>query len=346
MYDPGIVSGTLKNIKKIILPAIFIDSGIQHQIESLYKLTTFCFFLLYIVLSEDNMSKRSYGKKPPLIISILVVIIVGVYFLLTNTLQTPTALPSGSILKVTAIDVGQADSILITTGSDAMLIDAGTNDAADTVVNYIKGQGITKLDYVIGTHPHEDHIGGMDAVINTFDIGKVILPDAQSNTVTFNDVLKAISNKGLKITRPVPGTTYTLGNASFTILAPNSSKYSDLNNYSVVIKLVFGNTSFLLTGDAQALSEKEILAKGFDVKADCLKVGHHGSDTSTSDDFLKAVDPKYAVISVGKDNDYGHPAPETIQKLKDAGVKIYRTDEMGTIVATSDGSSITFTTEK
>jgi competence protein ComEC len=290
------------------------------------------------------MSKKR-SSKPPLIISIVAAVVVGAYLLLSNTAPAQTV-PSGSSLKVTVIDVGQADSILITAGSHSMLIDAGTNEAADTIVSFIKDQGITKLDYVIGTHPHEDHIGGMDAVINTFDIDKVILPDAQTNTKTFEDVLNAISDKGLKITSPVPGTIYSLGNANFTILAPNASEYSDTNNYSVVVKVVFGNTSFLFMGDAQTLSEKEILAKGLDIKADCLKVGHHGSDTSTSDDFLNAVNPKYAIIPVGKDNDYGHPSNETIQKLTDADIKIYRTDEMGTITAVSDGTSITFSTEK
>lgn len=288
------------------------------------------------------MSKNK-SSKPPLIIGILAAVAVGIYFLISGTAPAQT-LPSGSLLKVTIIDVGQADSILITTGSNSMLIDAGTNGAADTVVDYIKDQGITKLDYIIGTHPHEDHIGGMDAVIKTFDVDKVILPDAQSNTKTFEDVLDAISDKGLKIMNPVPGTSYPLGNAVFTVLAPNSSKYGDLNNYSVVVRLIFGGSSFLFMGDAEFHSEKEIMEKGFDITADYLKVGHHGSDTSTSDDFLSAVNPQYSVISVGKDNDYGHPADETIQKFIDADIKIYRTDEMGTIVAISDGSSITFST--
>jgi competence protein ComEC len=291
------------------------------------------------------MSKKSSKAKYSAVISAIAVLAIGLYFILTNIIPVQTV-PDGSVLKVTAIDVGQADSILISTGSDAMLIDAGNNADASTVVNYIKGQGITKLEYVIGTHPHEDHIGGTDAVINTFDIGTVILPDAQSNTETFKDVLSAISSKGLKITKPVPGATYKLGNANFTVLAPNSSKYDDLNNYSVVIRLVFGSNSFLFMGDAQALSEKEILANGYDVKSDYMKVGHHGSDTSTLDKFLNAVNPEYAVISVGKDNDYGHPMPKTIQKLTNAGIKIYRTDERGTIVATSDGKIITFSTSK
>lgn len=290
------------------------------------------------------MSKKA-SSKPPLIISILAAVAVGAYLLISNVVPAQT-LPSGSSLKVAAIDVGQADSILITAGEHSMLIDAGTNGAADTVVDYLRDQGITKLDYLIGTHPHEDHIGGMDSVIDTFDIEKVMLPDAQTNTKTFEDVLDAISDKGLKITRPVPGTAYSLGNASFTVLAPDGAEYEDLNSYSIVIKLVFGNTSFLFTGDAPSRSENEILEKGFDIRADYLKIGHHGSSTSTSDDFLRAVHPKYAVILVGNDNDYGHPADETIQKLTGAGIKIYRTDEMGAITAVSDGTTITFSTEK
>lgn len=255
--------------------------------------------------------------------------------------QQPTEMKEVSgTLTVHFIDVGQADSILINTGSAAMLIDAGNNADAGDVVNYIKEQGIKTLDYIIGTHPHEDHIGGMDVVVNSFDIGKVILPKVQSNTKTFEDLLNAISNKGLKITSPVPGTKYSLGEAEFIILAPNGSDYEDINNYSVVVKLQFGNTSFLLMGDAGVQSEGEMLSKGFDLKADLLKVGHHGSHYSTSIDFLKAVSPQFAVISVGKDNPYGHPAPETIKKISDAGIQLYRTDESGTIIATSDGNII------
>jgi len=215
-----------------------------------------------------------------------------------TTVQPTEATNVSGTLKVHFLDVGQADSILINAGSAVMLVDAGNNADADNVVNYIKAQGIKKLDYIIATHPHEDHIGGMDAVVNAFDIGKVIMPKVQSNTKTFEDLLRAIAGKGLKITSPVPGTKYSLGEAEFTILAPNGSDYEDVNDYSVVVKLQFGKTSFLLTGDAGVQSEGEMLLKGFDLKADLLKVGHHGSHYSTSDEFLKAVSPKFAVISV------------------------------------------------
>jgi len=245
-------------------------------------------------------------------------------------------------LEVHFIDVGQADSILIKNGSQAMLIDAGNNADASLVVNYIKGQGFTKLDYVIGTHPHEDHIGGLDAVIKAFDIQTLIMPKASSNTKTFQDVLTAIKDKGLKVTSPVPGRKYELGNAEFTILAPNGSSYSDLNNASVVIRLTHGQNSFLFQGDAEDVSEEEILRKGFPIQSDVLKVGHHGSRYSTGSAFLAKVKPKYAVISVGKGNTYGHSAQEVLDKLAAAGVKVYRTDEQGTIIAVSDGSKITF----
>lgn len=244
-------------------------------------------------------------------------------------------------LSVHFIDVGQADCILIQ-GNDgkSMLIDAGNNDDADTIVNYIQKQNITKFDYVVGTHPHEDHAGSLDTVINAFEVENIIMPKVSHNTQTYLDVLTAIKNKGLKITTPVPGTEYKLGDAAFTLVAPNSDNYEELNNYSVSIKLTHGENSFLFTGDAEAVSENEMLKH--DLKSDVLKVGHHGSDSSTTPQFLNKASPKYAIISVGKDNKYGHPSTTILDRLTAANIEIYRTDQDGTIIATSDGEKITF----
>ncbi|NLM75491.1 MAG: MBL fold metallo-hydrolase [Clostridiaceae bacterium] len=250
--------------------------------------------------------------------------------------------PTGQKLKVHFIDVGQADSILIIQNNSTMLIDAGNNADSDLVTQYIKSKGITKLDYVIGTHPHEDHIGGLDAVINNFDIGTVIMPKVAANTRTFEDVVNAIKNKDLKVTAPVPLDEYDLGDAKFVILAPNSDNYEDLNDYSIVVKLTFGNNSFIFTGDAEAVSENEILSKGYNIKADVLKVGHHGSRSSTTENFLRKISPDYAVISVGKDNNYGHPSQEVLNLLKKENISVYRTDERGTIIAISDGNKLSF----
>lgn len=249
---------------------------------------------------------------------------------------------NSDMLEVHFIDVGQGDSTLIIQGDKSMLIDAGTNESHEIVEEYLKAQGIQKLDYIVGTHPHEDHIGGLDDVIKNFDVDNILFPKAISTTKTFESFINAVKDKGMKLTNPIVGQEYELGKARFKILAPNSEKYDELNNYSIVLKLSFGNVNYLFTGDAQKESEEEILNNGIDIKSDVIKIGHHGSSTSTSSKFLNAVNPKYAVISLGKDNSYGHPHKEIITRLKISDIKIYRTDENGTIVSKTDGNTINF----
>jgi competence protein ComEC len=254
----------------------------------------------------------------------------------------PTTPTTDGILKVSYIDVGQADSILIQQGDHAMLIDAGNNADGQTVKNYITNQGVSVLDYAICTHPHEDHIGAMDYIVNSFKIGKIYLPEAMATTQTYKDLLTAVVNKGMQFTSPVPGSSFKLGDATCTILGPINWSQDDLNTSSIVLKVVYGNNSFLFTGDAQVSNEQDMINAGYDLSADVLKVGHHGSNTSTSQAFLDAVKPSYAVISVGAGNDYGHPTEAVLNRINSNGIKLFRTDLNGTIVATSDGSNITF----
>lgn len=253
------------------------------------------------------------------------------------------SLINSGILKVHYIDIGQADCILIQSPNNkVMLIDAGNNSDKEIITSYIKSQGISKIDVVLGTHPHEDHIGSMDSVISTFNIGSIYLPKKSTTTKTFESLLNAINNKGLKVTTAFAGVNIPLDDAVKTeLFAPNNSNYEDLNNYSAVVKLTYNNTSFLFEGDAEELSENEMISKGYDVKAEVLKVGHHGSNSSTSSKFLKQVSPQYAIISVGKNNDYNHPSLETLKKLSSSNIKVYRTDEVGTIIVSSDGNTIT-----
>lgn len=244
-------------------------------------------------------------------------------------------------LRVSFIDVGQGDSEFIELpNGETLLIDAGTNETGADVVSYISSLGYTSIDYVVGTHPHEDHIGGLDDVIRTFDVESVYMPKVTADTKTFEDVLDAVDEKGLTINTAKAGVTLVDGDGlSVKMLAPVLDEYDNTNDYSAVIRIVYDDTSFIFMGDAEQYAEDLITG---DVDSDVLKVGHHGSSTSTGEAFLERVSPSYAVISCGLGNSYGHPHTETIEKL--GGIPVFRTDEMGTIVATSDGSEISFRT--
>jgi competence protein ComEC len=250
--------------------------------------------------------------------------------------------------SIHSIDVGQGDSELIKCGSNAMLVDAGTVDHTTKVVNYLNSQHIKRLDYVIATHPHEDHIGGLDTVIKDYDIGEILMPKKSTTTNAYENLINAISEKKLKPIAPEVGKKYNLGEAEFTILAPSSSTNSDdLNAYSIVIRIVYRGKSFLLEGDATSDSEQKMLESGLELKSDVLKVAHHGSSTSSIKAFIEKVSPKYAVISVGVNNVYNHPAPSTVKRLQDDGAKVLRTDINGTVVfyVNNDGE-ILYKTEK
>ena len=248
----------------------------------------------------------------------------------------------GSTLEVHFLDVGQGDATLIRCGEAAMLIDAGNNSWGDDVRDYLEYQSIGDLDYVIGTHPDADHIGGLDVVMEAFDCGTVIMPDYEKDTQTYTDVTDVMEEKGYELTLPQVGTVYELGEAAFTIVAPNGEYGDNANDYSVGILLEHGENRFLLTGDAEEDSEADMLDNGIDLSADVLKAAHHGSRTANTEAFLERVNPEYVVISCGEGNSYGHPHAEVLNRLREMGIKVFRTDEEGTVVATSDGAGITF----
>lgn len=280
-------------------------------------------------------------RKLPIILLLLFFLITTSLFSCSNKEKPFT---NTNNLKVHYFNVGQGDSILIQVNNKNLLIDGGSKDKESQLIKDLKDFSVKKLDYVITTHPHEDHIGGMGQVIKNFDIGKFYAPKVTSNTKTFEYMVNQLNNKNLKINiiKPGMGSDIDLGkNTKVEIFSPNSSSYDNLNNYSPIIKISYKETSFLFTGDAEKLSEKEVLEKGYAIQSDVLKIGHHGSSSSTSKEFLNKVNPKMAVISVGKNNDYGHPHKETISSLKNKGIKYFRTDEEGTITLESDGKTVT-----
>ena len=252
---------------------------------------------------------------------------------------------NNDLLKVHYLDVGQGDSIFIELpNNETMLIDAAESYQSENIINYLKNLNYQKIDYVIGTHPHTDHIGGLKDIINTFEIGKIYMPKVVSTTKTYESLLMAIKDKNLKINTAKAVTSIIDTDAlKINILAPNNSIYTELNNYSVVTKITYGTTKFLFMGDAEKLSENEIKEN---VSADVIKIGHHGSNTSSSINFIKKVNAKYGIISVGLNNKYNLPKEETITNWENSGTKIYLTSTNGTIRASSDGTNIKIESEK
>lgn len=235
-------------------------------------------------------------------------------------------------LKVYFFDVGQADSILIMNEEQTMLIDAGNNEDGELLVQNLKTLGITKIDYLIGTHPHEDHIGGLDDIIKNFEVGTIYMPKVKTNTKTFEDVLDAVQEKELMITTPKVKDTFMIGQAECKVLAVDNN-VKNLNLSSIIIQMKFDDLTYLFTGDSEKEVEENILKTTTkdDMKANILKVGHHGSDTSSSEKFIQRVAPEISIISVGKDNSYNHPDQEVIERLEEIESKVYRTDEVGNI---------------
>jgi competence protein ComEC len=279
------------------------------------------------------------SKKTILKYTLLCIFLVFVAVGCNPTIKTSLNLENNLVTHF--IDVGQGDCILIQVNNKNLLIDGGTSDSRKNIIRYLKNNNITNLDYVVATHPHDDHIGAMSSIIKSFKVNEFYAPKVTSSIQSFEDMIRALKNKNLKIKVAKPNITLDLGpNTSCIMLSPNKTSYEDTNNYSCAIKVTYKNSTYLFTGDIEKLAEQELLDKGYNLKAQVLKVPHHGSNSSTSEKFLNSVSPKIAVISCGTSNSYGHPNKETLDKLKKLNCIIYRTDLDKNIVLISDGTNI------
>ena len=293
---------------------------------------------------------KKLNKKLIYLIIVIVVSVVSALYAnvdeFTETNDNPQASSSATedSFSIHFIDVGQGDSTLVISNGEYLLIDAGENGHETEVINYLRSMNVDKLDYIIATHQHSDHIGGIPEVLEEFECDNIIMPrltKAQTPTnSTYTAFLKAVEASEAKVIAAKPDSVYAVGGAQFEILGPVTDDAEDINSMSAVTKVTYGENSFLITGDAETDEEKEIIENGADLDCDVLRAGHHGSYTSSGKDFLNAVTPEICVISCGANNDYGHPHDKALNRIKKHTEEIYRTDICGSIIMTSDGKNI------
>lgn len=297
-------------------------------------------------------TRNKFGRKGNIISAIVAVLIVAaaaVWFYF-NPVGDNTVKNSG--FKLTAVDIGQGDSIFIQCGGKNMLVDSGPVEGKDDLIEFLQSKNIKKLDYVLVTHQHADHIGGMPEVLKNFDVDQFIMYELPEQMVPTSKAYKKLLNSLLdhditvKAANDMVGESFMLGDAKITVLGPIDGDTDNLNNLSVVTRVEYGDTAFILSGDAEKSEEKDIIKSGANLSADVYKVGHHGSKTSSTGKYLEAINPKYALISAGNDNSYNHPSEKTLEKLSEREIEYYITKEDGDITVTSDGTNIKVETEK
>ena len=298
--------------------------------------------------SRSRRGKSKYNKLAPLLI-LLLLYFAWDYFQTgpapaPDPPRTETEVEAGQGMELHFIDVGQADCTLALCDGQSLLVDGGNREDVGLICDYLQDLGLEQLDYVVCTHAHEDHAGGLSGVLAAYPAATALVPYTEADNRWFEDFMAVAQEQGTEIIVPEPGAEYSLGQAELEILGP-LLEYESVNDTSIVLRLVYGDTAFLLTGDATAQAETDLLEAGAELSADVLKVGHHGSNGSTGYRFLREVMPVYAVISCGADNSYGHPGEKTLSRLEDEEAQIYRTDLLGSIICRSDGSSVSFEPE-